>query len=108
MLIMSGSYRDQGLFARPIRDLAVAIRPANPPVGPWSGASKAGTSGISDNKTLDWVAKRIGLLPLPHHICGGLCARNLRRRQAVVKSVKCAESLPPRQETSANNNLVRS
>src|SRR3954471_18134209 len=77
MLIMLGSYRGQGLFARPICDLAVAMRPANHPVGPRSGASKALTIGILDNKTLDWVVKRLGLLPLPHHISSGLCPRRI-------------------------------
>src|SRR5258708_10298010 len=61
MLIMRGSYRAQGLFARPICHLAHAIGSDNRSWGLPAGASGAVTSGCSDKKTLHCVGKAIGL-----------------------------------------------
>jgi len=63
MLIMRGSYRDQGRFARPICDLASAIGSANPLRGSPAGASDAVKNSRSDKKTLHCVIKSICLLP---------------------------------------------
>src|ERR1700709_433609 len=82
MRIMSGSYRDQRPFARPICDLAFAIASANPSwnrkTGP-SGHIPMRTGSCPGQEFASFQVESMGFPPLPHHIFSGVLASLILR-----------------------------
>src|ERR1700720_4788489 len=77
MMIMGGSYRAGGPFARPNCDLACPIRSANPPPGP-EGRSVPDkleqiASTVQNKKSLHYLSKVQDFSPSPDHNCNGVC-----------------------------------
>src|SRR6266403_1331559 len=104
MLIMRGSYRAQGLFARPICNLAYPIRSDNPSWGLPAGASGAVTSGCSDKKSLHYIVKSTGADRPASPISGDAGRADSQLQVASFRNARSAAAAP---RTFTNDNHAR-
>src|SRR5450432_3500895 len=72
MLIMGGSYRAKGLFARPFCDLPSQWALITPARGRKAGASRPGQVPSRTRNRFIATSKVVVFSPLLHHICGGV------------------------------------
>jgi len=69
MLIMPGSYRDQGAFARLFCDLPSYLALVTPVTGPEGrSVQTSGRCQVEDKNSLHCIVKVLVFSPLPHHI----------------------------------------